>query len=583
MKIYELYFNPEKEEKFCETFHYEPQDAYQRRMGRLYMVGEINNALKSESTLLSNIFHTAKEKYYENPSTPPDKALKEALKEVNRIIEKSEYLGRVSITFISSKNLSIYMGKVGKVKAFLLSDGKIADIGKEVEESGSPIFQNIVCGKMKNKDKVVVFTSDMHKPFLQGKVLQEMTQSILDDQFMEKISTLHEKKFPQISGASLVLDYTMSIKESSLIASGKENFSFKKSFSSLGLRVKNILQKAPQMDRNKLKFIVVPLLVVVVVLGAITFARNITEKRSMEAFSAATEVIEKAETTMEEGNLGEALLLFDEAMLQLSQISTDKAKEKEEEVREHLYTLFGRKEVEEPLLLGEVEGLSGQSIAVYENKVYIFSSDEMVVMSEDGSYNTQEIPQASLSTRSNKGVMFFSGPDNLVRVIDGEVVVSEMLPPYEDYSFSSMASFNNRAYFLEENKNEIIFYGEKRPSLWIKEGEKNHGNGKDIAIDRSIFILDDENKIHRYYTGEYEEEINYSIYPFVSGIEKIHTEIDAPLFLLESKRVILLDKEGNILQQIYSESFSNLKDIATSTDGKKIYLLDDQKVYLIEL
>lgn len=584
MKIFELYFNPKKEDKFCESFHYEPKDVYQRRIGRLYMVGEVNKARKADSTLLSNVFPAAKEKYYEDPSLPPDKALKEALKEVNKVIEKSEYSGKVAITFLSSKNFSLYMGKVGKVKTFLLSNGKIADIGKEVEESGSLVFQNIVCGKMKNKDKIVVLTSDMYTPFVKGKILEEMAQSSLDDQFMEKISSLHEKKFPDITGASLIIDYTTSIKDTSIISSAKrEGFSFKKTFQPFVVRLNTLLQKKPSKKTTKL--ILALFLVVVLGAGIVSVVKNIKETKNLETFSEAVEVIEKAELAMQEGELGSAVVLFEDAVSQLSKINSRKAEEKREELLSYLYALFGREEVEDVQLLVELNEVSPESISVYKNKVYLFSSNKMVVLSEDGEYEINEIPQASLSTVTDSGVMFFSPPSNIVRIINGDTTSSEITPPYEDYSFSSLSSFNNRAYFLEENKDEIIFYGEKHPSLWIKEGEKKHENGKNITIDRSIYVLDKENHIHRYYTGSYEEKIDFAIYPLVTNIEKIYTAIDIPLFLVEpvEKRVIVMSKEGDILKQIYNEEFHRVKDIATSSDGKKIYLLVDQKVYLIEL
>ncbi len=580
MKIFELYFNPEKEKKLCESFYHDPKDAYQRRVGRLYMVGEISNARKTDSPLLSNIFHAAKEKYYEDPSLSPDKALKRALKEVNEIIEKKEYIGRVSITFLSSKNFLIYMGKVGKGKVFLLSNGSVADIGKEVEESGSPVFQNIVYGKMKKKDKVVVITEEMHRPFTKGKILEKMAESSLDEEFMENISNLHKKRFPNISGAALVIDYTTSIKdESSTISPAEEKISLKEAFAPLIVRMQAI--KRPSLPTKKV--LLPALLALIVVLAGIsvfTISKRVIEERKITAIE---KIVQKTEA-VKGGELDNILPVFEEAMKNLSEIDTQLARDEKKNLKNYLYELSKRENVEDPILIGEVEEFSPDSMVASEDGFYLLHENKMAVMDKNGEYEIKELQEEIiLSTLSNEGVMLFSQEGDIIRVVNGEVRSSKTNLPYEDAHFIALSSFNNRAYLLEETKNEIIFYGERRPSLWIKEGEKNHGKGVDIAIDRSIFVLDEEKKIHRYYTGSYEEEINFSIYPALSSVTKIHTEIDAPLFLLEPQRVIVVNKEGELEKQIHSENFNNLKDIYISSDKKEIYLLDDKKVYLIEL
>jgi hypothetical protein len=57
------------------------------------------------------------------------------------------------------------------------------------------------------------------------------------------------------------------------------------------------------------------------------------------------------------------------------------------------------------------------------------------------------------------------------------------------------------------------------------------------------------------------------------------------LFILEpaQKRIIVLEKSGQIKKQFQSEKFDNLLDFSISADGKEIFLLNGLKVYKISL
>jgi len=69
-------------------------------------------------------------------------------------------------------------------------------------------------------------------------------------------------------------------------------------------------------------------------------------------------------------------------------------------------------------------------------------------------------------------------------------------------------------------------------------------------------------------------------------LKKIFTSATLPyLYLLEpvQKRIIILDKKGQIVKQFQSQKFDNLLDFAISENGKTIYLLNGLKVYKILL
>ncbi len=621
MKIFELYFNPKNKDKLCESFYYDPESVYHRRVGRIYMIGELSDAKPTESSFLANIFHIIKEKYYENPSLSPDKALKETLKEVNEAIEENGCKERVSMAIISSKNFLVHVGKIGGAKIFLLTEGKMVDIGKELEIGGSRLFRNIVSGKMKKNDKIIALTPDIYHPFSREKILEDMTSSIVDEKYMEKISSLQKQKFPDTSGVSLVIDYSMNIKEGSrVISSETENFSFKKTFAafltsfhskavSFFQKREKVLKKIslpsmPQIKKlpnAKNKLITLPfILIIVIVIGTvfISIEERSRENKQRESLSEVVKKLQEGESRIEQGDTESAFFIFENALNDLYPIMSKRTRilgemeEVKNNIKGHLYSLSSRENAKNITLIAKIDQISPEQMILSEEKIYLFSStsNEMVVvntLNEEQKVLPMPISDGvSLSSASINGGLLFSNPDTLIYMENGKLMLSQIEPPYEKYSFSSLSSFIGRAYLFERERGEILFYGGKKPSIWIREGEKRFIEGKDIAIDGSIFVLDKQNGIQRYYTGHHKEEIKFFIHPSVSDIKRVYTSQNTPLFLLEpsERRVIILDKEGGgVIRQVYYEDFEDIKDIAISSDGKKIYLLNDKKVYLFEL
>jgi len=63
MKIFEFYFNPKQQkERILKIFSFEPEKPRDRRKGNLYMVGELQNTLPSNATLLSTLAFLAQRK-----------------------------------------------------------------------------------------------------------------------------------------------------------------------------------------------------------------------------------------------------------------------------------------------------------------------------------------------------------------------------------------------------------------------------------------------------------------------------------------------------------------------------------------
>ncbi len=240
MRIFELHFNPEaKEDLIFDTFCYEPENIYERRLGSLYIVGELRNTLPQNSRLLDNIAQVIKGKYYTFPLQTPEQSFKESLKQVNEFLagevskENVGWLGNLNFAVLSLKNFDLNFTKVGGLKILLLRAGQIIDIGKnldlqDIEPYPLKIFINIASGKLDVNDKILVLTKEVFTVFAEalaegGKTPQKanrvkelfsseslLTKFVKEPSFDEKklreILKTKEKELSEISGVCLFID-----------------------------------------------------------------------------------------------------------------------------------------------------------------------------------------------------------------------------------------------------------------------------------------------------------------------------------------------------------------------------------------
>ncbi len=156
MQVFEFHFNPPHQNKFgtgqaktksdliFDSFCYEPENVYEKRLGSLYMLGLLKNTLPQNVRFLDNLAKIIKEKYYKSVFSP-EKSLKETLKEVNHFLEQIakrgdvSWLGNLSFTVITftphqkSGGGEFNFAKVGDLKIFLLRKGRIIDIDTSVK------------------------------------------------------------------------------------------------------------------------------------------------------------------------------------------------------------------------------------------------------------------------------------------------------------------------------------------------------------------------------------------------------------------------------------------------------------------
>ena len=214
MKIFEFHFNPNSQSDLIfASFCYEPADVKEQKLGSLYIVGELKNAIPQNSRLIHNLALLLKREYYFSSS--PEQGIKKALKKANDFLfdrtktGNVSWLGNLSLAVVSLHNFDLNFSKDGKIKMLLLRPGKITDIGRnfdieEFEPYPLKIFTNIVNGKFLENDKVLLLTDQVFEIFLKTGFLEKLSL-VKDQKALKELFKTKEREFSEISGICFLL------------------------------------------------------------------------------------------------------------------------------------------------------------------------------------------------------------------------------------------------------------------------------------------------------------------------------------------------------------------------------------------
>jgi hypothetical protein len=271
MRVFELHFNPPdlkfkrkgklERDIIFDSFCYEPENIYEKRLGSLYLVGELKNVLPQNLRFLEKISQLMKEKYYSNYLKSPEEALKESLKSLNEFFsqevkqDNTNWMGNLSLSIISiapreKSEVELNFTKIGELKILLLRQGQISDIGTKlngeaIEPYPLKVFSNILSGKIIEADTIAIFTKEVFSGFTNAEdenLIQEISrEKDLNDRKIREILKPKEKELNQISGICLLVQVQPEIKARSILAFRErvERFPISQIFLSLSRKIKN--------------------------------------------------------------------------------------------------------------------------------------------------------------------------------------------------------------------------------------------------------------------------------------------------------------------------------------------------------
>ncbi|MFA6514259.1 MAG: hypothetical protein WCT50_03175 [Patescibacteria group bacterium] len=185
----------------------------------------------------------------------------------------------------------------------------------------------------------------------------------------------------------------------------------------------------------------------------------------------------------------------------------------------------------------------------------------------------------------------YDGKDNIYYRDGGKIIQFNIktnktaLVNIKDYNeadgYSGYNIFNQKVYLIAKNKNQIYTYNSSMStrSDWLKD-TADLSQASDLYIDGSIYTLNSNGSINKFYRNKKADYKNIALNPAVSASKILGDSKQLYILDTTSKRLAIIAKaDGHLMSQYVFDSLNDLKDFALDETGKAIYLLSSDGIY----
>ena len=506
----------------------------------------------------------------------------------------------------------------GKLKTFLLRDGKLVTVAASVGEVTS------ISGPIKSDDSFMVTTSNVVSKWGKGIIkasLEEESPESSIERLLAVLSSGQEKTSCLVFTVSREQYYQEKTKPHELAINFGVFKTLFRMFRGLVVFVldffirllpeRKIVVEAGVTDiaiekKRKSAFLIAIILIFLLVISVFYGSRQRTLK------------IEKLkyETIVSDINhrLEEALSLYG--------LNPDRSRELVLSVKESLPNLEKLQipESEYGEVISRFDSVSGQVLGEYDTEPELFldltlSSDgfegEMGSLSHDTLHVLDKGGGKLLRIDINtKSTQITGGPDEVSESIDlagylerAYVFKKDAIYRVDETGSKKVAegdfgenalikAYAGNVYILDKSRSEILRYlglGDNLGSgqTWLTESEgQDFSDIVSWAIDGSIWLLDRNGAVYRYASGRRLSVDSTLVSKYIKNSFKITTsEENRNLYFLDSgsNKIVVFDKEGGFVAQYSTGELGNVKDIFVSESSRKILLLTGPNLYTLEL
>lgn len=617
-----------------EIFGYQPDNVSKNKWGYLYIIGGINKPILSSNPnfyLLNSIASILKKEYYANYYENPGSALENALRKVNGVISSSEYRNDLEMLIIAIQDNRIIFTKIGEIKILLIRNNKLFDlnqISKNYQDlNKNTLFKNIIRGKIQEKDRLIITTKKarnlLKNEFFIARLIKRSFSQV-EDFVKRNIDNL--KKEPGIAILQITIEkftdtsYTENIINKSALID--KNYKEKNNDFSEGVdhsQLDNFYNKVSNLKinykynfSNNLDKVLKILYATFFIL--INFSKKLTRIIINSIIQIKQAFIEKKIFKSNiYSNPKKLQFLNAKYKIIISIIAVIV-------IIILLIFIFGKNDKKTPMpddnnimnsSLGEaIKQIADTKNFPFDIKKIVVAGDAVIGYSSKEAYkmndyvNTELLfTNSSLSKPFNLAVKL--NKENIVFISEGEDINSKKTLIYNinNNSFNTVGLdwpisgsildanvFNNSLYVLGENN--IIKYSFKNGLFYdAKKWIQTSGNQEKIinplsmAIDGSIFVLDNLGNISEFLKGEKVDEIaNLGL---VSKDSKISTNEDwNKIYFFDSlsSKIIIINKLTSEIEYNFKDPFlTGIKYIAPQNNESSLFVLDSKGIYSIDL
>jgi len=625
MKIFEFHFNPPNEQDILagkaklifDTFCFEPSNIYEKRLGNLYIAGELKNVLPQNLKFLDKLAEIIKKEYYSQFRQSPEDALRESLKKANEHLEKIvksgdvSWLGNLNFVILAVSFQKTFwqlnLAKTGNIKILLVRGNKITDISKNIkiqdlEPYPLKIFVNLVSGKLSPIDKILVFSSEIYEFFKSRGLIKELGKiDSFDEKTLKEVLKFGEKEVSQLSGLCLFSDLSLPQKEEKgkkpiILKKEKEKFSWREVFSpvfkffkTIVVFLKKIIKfKKPSLDiiskpKRKINFlkvlsqktrflithkntILILIFIAVLLLGTFIFQKE--KDTQFKKIAAKLDVIEqKVKTT-------EGLMVLQETNQEAKKKARDILKEALNEISPLLKTESPSK--------NRANSLKND----IDNRLSILYNLEKIT-EPDLFFDFEQqnfVPQKFIYFKGN---LYFFSPfsDKIFKVsTNGK---SEIIENNQKFNLATNYE-EGILFFSKPNKITLFENNSLKETFELKEPYNEYNFNDFCSYKGNIYFLDSQKGEIIQYPGPLKSGFNQPKLWLVQNTEKLKEPFsfsaDGKIWVLEKGNKIKIYFAGKFEKILELDIFpfpKNISQIFTSSTFPYLYLLEPSQSRII--
>jgi hypothetical protein len=261
------------------------------------------------------------------------------------------------------------------------------------------------------------------------------------------------------------------------------------------------------------------------------------------------------------------------------------------------------REIASPEQVADVSQTSPNSLVT---SVTLSNNDLILLAPQTNSaIRTTTNGESSAFTQSGetKVPRFMVATGSRVNILNQDLTMSEFNPtsgafssltfPFtsETTNIAGMSTYAGKIYLLDVSQNQIFKFtrigsGYNQGAAWISEQGVSLAQATDISIDGSIYVLFENGEIKKFTQGKQEAFSNSQLPKPIAQASQLWTsEQSDRIFILDqgTPRLIILDKKGNLIEQLQFPSLKTIEGFTVDTQAKLIYILSNKRIYKVPL
>ncbi len=236
--------------------------------------------------------------------------------------------------------------------------------------------------------------------------------------------------------------------------------------------------------------------------------------------------------------------------------------------------------------------LNGKFIVVDDRRATAVIASATTPSDTTSSTNSLDTGALVAGTVSGQDILFLTERDTVVAFNPAKKTWTPLDAqlPKQNPTLVAIANFQSRLYALDTANQSILRFSRSATSLGAGSNWQTVSldlrDGIDLAVDGSIYVLHRDGRIEKLFGGRPATFALDTVDPALTQPTKLWTDENSTyLYVLEpaSQRLLVFTKEGKLLAQFQSPTWTTLRDFSVDEANKTAYVLAGTSLYSVSL